>query len=448
MTIEASQVHQELGKAILTDGFDIVMDLAKSKGAFIHDQKSGKDFLDLFTFFASYPIGYNHPKLATPEIIREFGEAAVIKPSNSDIYTPEMAEFVSTFHDKAMFENYNHAFFVSGGALAVENALKAAFDYKVQRNFAKGIKEEKGTKIIHFKNAFHGRSGYTLSLTNTLPDKIAYFPKFDWPRLDTPGLTFPVTDEVEKSVAQKESEILAQIDALAQKDSDDIAAICIEPIQGEGGDVQFRKEFFQGLRKACDDNDWLLIFDEVQTGFGLTGKFWCYQHYGVEPDIISFGKKSQVCGIIAHKNIDRLDKNVFHVSSRINSTWGGNLVDMIRCKHFLNIIYEDKLVENCHNMGELLVKGLEDICKEFLDHLFNPRGVGLFCAFTFRNPECRDLYIKEMYKRDTIILSCGSDSARFRPSMAITQAEIGMALDRTREAMKAVASSGVKARTA
>ena len=130
---------------------------------------------------------------------------------------------------------------------------------------------------------------------------------------------------------------------------DDIAALIIEPIQGEGGDNHFRKEFFHTLRRLCDEYDMMFILDEVQTGVGLTGKMWAYQHFDFEPDILAFGKKTQVCGIMVSNRVDEVKDNVFKVSSRLNSTWGGNLVDMVRCQKYLEVIKEENLVKNCRN---------------------------------------------------------------------------------------------------
>jgi len=322
VTVQPKDVHDVLKRHMLVDGFPFVLDLEKSHGSYLHDAATGKEYLDFFTFFASSALGHNHPGLLEEDFYRELARVAVNKPSNSDLYTVQMAEFVETFARIAVPESMPNLFFISGGALAVENALKTAFDWKVRRNFAKGIKEEKGHKVIHFREAFHGRTGYTMSLTNTDPTKTDYFPKFDWPRIENPKITFPLEDHLDEVVAAEKRAIQA-IEKVLSEEGDDIAAIIIEPIQGEGGDNHFRPEFFKELRRIADENEVILIFDEVQTGVGVTGKMWCHQHFGVEPDIMAFGKKTQVCGIMASDKINEVD-SVFKVSSRINSTWGGN----------------------------------------------------------------------------------------------------------------------------
>ena len=198
--ISADQVIPTLSKYMLADGFEIILDLDKSNGVTIVDQITGDEYLDFFTFFASSPIGLNHPYLHSEEVKQVLGMIAVNKPSNSDIYTTYMAEFVETFAKVAKPDYMKHLFFVSGGALAVENGLKVAFDWKVRKNFLKGYKEEKGHKVIHFKEAFHGRSGYTMSLTNTDPAKVKYYPKFDWPRITNPKIKFPLENNLDEVV--------------------------------------------------------------------------------------------------------------------------------------------------------------------------------------------------------------------------------------------------------
>ncbi|MHA2255626.1 MAG: aminotransferase class III-fold pyridoxal phosphate-dependent enzyme, partial [Candidatus Heimdallarchaeaceae archaeon] len=317
-----------LSRHMLVDGYPLVLDLQKSQGCRIVDKKTGKSFLDLFSFFASSPVGMNHPEMISKDFLDKLAYVAVNKPSCSDFYTDEMAEFVDTFDRVGIPDFLPNLFLISGGALAVENALKASFDWKVRKNFAKGVKDELGSKVIHFQQSFHGRSGYTLTLTNTFdPRKTKYFPKFkDWPRVINPTMKFPVEENLDKIVLAEEQSV-SQIDEAIDKYGDDIAAIIIEPIQGEGGDNHFRTEFLGKLRSISDKNEIMLVYDEIQTGVGLTGKFWCFEHFeNAKPDIICFGKKMQVCGILASDRVKEVKNSVFEESSRINSTWGGNLV--------------------------------------------------------------------------------------------------------------------------
>ena len=429
--ILAEDVHQILKQYMVADGFEFVLDLKNSHGIYLVDERTGDSYIDFFTFFASSPLGLNHPKLLS--IKDELATVAVNKTSNSDIYTTYMADFVNTFGNIAKPDYMKYLFFISGGALAVENGLKVAFDWKVRKNFVKGYKEEKGQKVIHFKQAFHGRSGYTLSLTNTEPNKINYFPKFNWPRITNPKITFPL-DLYINEVIESEQKAISEITAAIKNNPDDIAVIIIEPIQGEGGDNFFRKEFFEKLREIADENEILLMFDEVQTGFGLTGKFWASEYY-VKPDIIAFGKKAQTCGIMVSDRIDDVQEHCFRKPGRINSTWGGNLVDMVRSKHILRIIEEENLVENSKIVGEHLLNRLNEIQSDFPNTVGNVRGLGLMCSFDLPSTDLRNKFKELCFKEKLVILGCGEKSIRFRPPLNVTEDEIDEGLNVIRKVL-------------
>ncbi len=414
-------VHEVIGKYMLADGFDMVLDFEKSKGCHLYDSKNKRTLIDFFSFFASAPLSFNHPKLMREDFLEKLKNISAYKPSNSDIYTVEMAEFVETFGKIAKPDYLHYLFFISGGALAVENALKVAFDWKVRKNFKKGYNREVGQQVIHFREAFHGRTGYTMSLTNTDPTKTDYFPKFNWPRINNPKIHFPLTDEELERVKREEEIAISQIKEAIKDNKDDIAALIIEPIQGEGGDNHFRGEFFKKLREITLEEDIMFIFDEVQTGVGITGKFWAHQHFDVEPDILCFGKKTQVCGIAVSKRVDEVEDNVFHVSSRINSTWGGNLVDMVRSKRYLEIIEEDNLVKNADKMGNYLFKKLEDLGKKYEGIISNIRAKGLFAAFDFSEKEKRNNFLSKSRENGVLLLPCGEKSVRFRPPLDVTE---------------------------
>jgi L-lysine 6-transaminase len=429
MSIKPTDVHKTLNKYMLADGFDLVLDLKKSKGCRIYDSRRGKYFLDCFSFFATAPLGCNHPELTSPEFIKKIGEIAINNPTNSDIYTVEMADFVDAFTKYAVPKHFHHLFFISGGALAIENGMKTAFDWKIRKNIARG-KGESGRKVIHFKEAFHGRTGYTLSMTNTFNlDKTKYFTKFDWPRITNPKIRFPLNSENLAKVSELERQAATEIENAVAQNPDDIAALIIEPIQGEGGDNHFRKEFFHALRRLCDTHEMMFILDEVQTGVGLTGKMWAYQHFDFEPDILAFGKKTQVCGIMVSSRVDEIKDNVFNVESRLNSTWGGNLVDMVRCQKYLEIIDKENLIKNAETQGKRLLQGLEEIEKKYPMKLSNARGRGLMCAFDLPTPQQRDDLKSKLYANNLLVLTCGATTIRFRPPLTISSKEIDEALE-------------------
>ncbi len=409
---------------MLTDGFDLVLDLENSRGTHVVDLRDGTAYLDMFAFFASSALGMNHPALADDdEFLRELAAAAIDKPSNSDMYTVPMARFVDTFARVLGDPALPHLFFVDGGALAVENALKVAFDWKSRLNETHGLDPALGTRVLHLTEAFHGRSGYTLSLTNTDPVKIARFPKFDWPRIDAPYLTDG------RDIEAAEQRTLAQARRAFAEHPHDIACFLAEPIQGEGGDHHFRPEFFARMQQLCLEHDALLILDEVQTGCGLTGTAWAYQQLGVTPDVVAFGKKTQVCGIMAGGRVDRVHDNVFEVSSRINSTWGGNLTDMVRARRILEVIEEDRLIDRARLCGAHLLTRLEHLAASH-DAVTEPRGRGLMCAITLPTPEFRDDTVTALREREhVLILPTGVRGIRFRPPLTVTIAELDAAVD-------------------
>ncbi len=424
--VRPEQVMDVLRKHMLVDGFDIVFDLKQSKGSYVFDSKRKKYYLDFFTFFASSPIGFNHPKMTTPEFLERLAYVSVHKPSTSDSYTVEMAEFMDTFSRIAIPDYLPHTFLIEGGALAVENTLKAAFDYRMRKNLESGFysseEDENKMKIIHFRRAFHGRSGYTLSLTNTDPMKTKYYPKFDWPRIHNPAVRFPLNDQNLQFVRQEEEIALNQIKQAVAEFGNNIAALIVEPIQAEGGDNHFRKEFFVRVREICSENDIIMIMDEVQTGIGLTGKMWAHQHF-VEPDAIAFGKKAQVCGVLAGLKFDEIRENAFNTQSRLNSTWGGNLVDMVRFMKFLEIIEEEKLVDNAAQVGEYLLGRLREVESEFPQLVSNSRGLGLFCAFDLPSFEKRLELRKRVFEKNLLLIGCGERTIRFRPPLNLSRSE-------------------------
>ena len=450
MSVKANEVRKILAKNILADGFEPVIDLNKSHDSWLVDERDGSEYLDMFSMYASGAIGYNHPAILEQK--DKLMEVSLFKPTLSDIYSTQYADFMDTFDRIAIPRYLKNTFFIEGGSLAVENALKVAFDWKIRKNINKGIPVNEDMKIIHFKQAFHGRTGYTLSLTNTSdPRKTMYFPKFDWPRIENPYLSFPQTDEVIEKVKIKEELAVSEIKEAIIKNKNQIAGLIIEPIQGEGGDNHFRCRFFQKLRKLADENEFLLIYDEVQTGIGITGKMWAHQHFTPKlcqcnppvenapfPDIISFGKKTQVCGILAGERIKEVDNNVFSESSRINSTFGGSLVDMVRFKIILETIERDSLIKNAENMGNYLLKKINNLENIFPGYISNGRGSGLFCAFDLPSSTERDRLISQAMKNKLLILSSGDYTIRFRPHLTVNVDEIDTAFDFLEKSIKEI----------
>jgi L-lysine 6-transaminase len=285
--------------------------------------------------------------------------------------------------------------------------------------------------VLHLRKAFHGRSGYTLSLTNTDPVKTDLFPKFDWPRIDVPAIRFPLDDAAVTAVVEAEQRALAQAEAAFAAHPHDIACFIAEPIQGEGGDNHMRPEFLQAMQDLCRAHDALFVLDEVQTGGGMTGTPWAYQQLGLQPDVVAFGKKLQVCGIMAGGRVDEVPDNVFRVPSRINSTWGGNLTDMVRSRRQLEVIAEDGLVDRAAVLGKRLLDDLRAV-----PGIDNVRGRGLFVAFDLPTPEDRAAVLRRLHAAHVLVLGGGERSIRLRPALTIEEDDLALAV---REIAKAVA---------
>lgn len=462
MHLNSKDVHTTLKRYMLADGYSVIVDLKNSCGTRLRDAITGDSYLDFFTCFASWPIGYNHPMLTCAEFKGEIVEAATHNPSNSDLYSVLMGEFVREFGEGVLPGTHPHAFLISGGALAVENALKAAFDWKVRLNQSRGVtvkdadgsvRDEVGHQVLHFREAFHGRSGYTLSLTNTSdPRKTKLFPKFKWPRVLNPKIRFPLAGENLAATVRDEEESLKQIAHAFSVHGPDIAAIILETIQCEGGDNHFRPEFFRRLREICDREEVMLILDEVQAGYFGSGTAWCYQQLGLEPDMVAFGKKAQVCGFFANRRIDTVPNNVFQEGSRINSTWGGNLADMTRSKWILRAIQQDKMAQNALLMGEYLVSRLRELGARLPGGwVSNSRGRGTLVSFDCPSKAERDTLLKKLYGNKMIALACGDQSIRFRPPLNVSEKEINEAIEILTKTLKeinvavgATVSSGLK----
>ena len=430
--ITPSNILETIEQHVLLDGFKVVVGLEKSRGSYLHNAVGNRRLIDLYGFFGSLAVGFNHPHFDEPDVKRDLLRAAKVKVANSDVYSEGYANFVETFERVVGLPPLERYLFIEGGAMAVENCLKAAMDWKVRKNMAAGH-SERGTQILHFRRAFHGRSGYTMSLTNTDPHKTDLFAKFDWPRVSCPCIDFSLPEsQRENDVIEREQKAEREIRQFIDQRRIDICAIIIEPIQGEGGDNHFRGEWLQKLRRICDENDILLIFDEVQCGIGVTGRNWCCEHFNVLPDLLAFGKKAQVCGVMAGPRLDEVKDNAFRLSGRLNSTWGGNLTDMVRSTHYLRIIEEEHLVENAGKVGAYFLDQLRELEREE-PAISAARGRGLLLAFDLPDPKTREEFWKGFFDRGVLTLRSGENSIRFRPALDTTAEIIDEAMELMRK---------------
>jgi L-lysine 6-transaminase len=406
-------VIDRLRKHILVDGFHVVVDLEKSEGSWIRDAESNALYLDCYSQFASQPFGWNYLPFLRKDTER-LRNIAMYKLANSDMYSEVYADFVDTF--ASITPDFKHYFFVEGGTFGVENALKAAFDWKCQVDPQHQVDDGQRLDVIHLKEAFHGRSGYSLSLTNSGELKTKWFPKFKWTRVLNPK--FGRMDSV-LEIEHAEMTALEQMETALK--TGNVAAIIMETIQGEGGDNHFRHEFFKEVRVLADKYNAMLIFDEVQCGMGLTGKWWAYEHMGVKPDMMCFGKKTQVCGFCANERIEQAKENVFVKSGRINSTWGGNFVDMERARIIIEVMKERNLVAHAEKVGAYF---LAQMLALGIPEMINIRGRGLMLAFDLPTPERRDEVLFNLHEKGLLALKCGTKTIRFRPALTFSEQDV------------------------
>ena len=436
-TPEATRAVPELREHVTGDLLDIVVDLDAGAGCRLRDLRDGTEYLDMTMFFSSAPLGHGHPDLREPGFEAELLRASRVKPSNPDFATVQQARFAEVFRRVAGVPELPLLFLIDGGTLAVENALKVAFDWKTKRNARSGV-AVRGSRVLHLEKAFHGRSGYTLSLTNTDAAKVRDYPMFDWPRIPSPAVE-PGARWDHPDLLPEEQVALEAARAALRRYGSEVACFVYEPIQGEGGDRHLRPRFLRAVQDLCREHDVLTVADEVQTG-ALTGGAWAHQALGLEPDLVAFGKRMQVCGVMGGRRVLEVADNAFKEPSRISSTWGGALVDMVRATKILEVVERDGLFAHSREMGELLLGELRSLAERFPSLITAPRGRGLMCAVSFRDPRLRDAAIAAARSQHrALFLPSGPDSLRFRPPLSVRPDELTDAVAALRAALTGLA---------
>jgi L-lysine 6-transaminase len=183
------------------------------------------------------------------------------------------------------------------------------------------------------------------------------------------------------------------------------------------------------------------VLDEVQTGVGFTGTTWAYQQLGLEPDVVAFGKKVQLGGVMAGRRVDQVPANVFRVPGRISSTWGGGLADMVRSTRLLEIIEREGLVERAAKTGSWLLTELRALGERHAVVVSNVRGRGLMCALDLPDSEARDTALRLLREQNVIMLPCGERSIRFRPALDVTEHDLEFGLNALERVLAALTQS-------
>ena len=392
-----------------TSIFKLKIDFEKSQGSYLMDKNSGRKYLDFFGQYATLSLGYNNPIFKTQSYIDEIKRVAHQKITNCEIISEESLEFDKSFREFTscnIFKNYHYS---CTGALAVEAAIKSAIDYKGHTC----------QRVISFKCSFHGINGYGGIFTDRfhpVSKRLSGFPGSYWEPMENPIIQY--RDGIARENTNLVSEVLSKIEALLLNKKN-ICAILVEPIQCTFGDRYFSDSFFIGIRELANKYDVVLIFDEIQIGFGTTGELWYFKKLPVEPDILIFGKKTQLSGIAVQEKFS----SIFDNPLRLEVTWDADIMDMIRCKYIIKAYNEFRVINNVNAMSERLKNGLEGI-----QGIKNFRKSGLLFAFDFESKEKRDSFVKAMLSNGMICNPTMDKTIRLRPNLCVTESEIDHAL--------------------
>ncbi|WP_456485001.1 acetylornithine/succinylornithine family transaminase [Desulfurobacterium sp.] len=356
----------------------------RGRGCYLYDE-NGKEYLDMLAGIAVCNLGHCHPEV-TEAICEQAKE--LIHTSNLFHIKPQ-AELARLICENSFGEK---VFFCNSGAEANEGAIKLARRYA----FEKG---KKSYEIVAFKNSFHGRTFASVSVTGQGKYNEGFGPMLS----DVKFAEFNNLDSVKAVI------------------SDKTCGIIVEPIQGEGGIIPATEEFLKGLREIADEIDAILIFDEVQTGIGRTGKLFAYQHYNVEPDVMTLAKALgngvPIGAIVAKGKAANVLKPGLHAS-----TFGGNFLATAAGVKVIETVSKDEFLESVNEKGNYLKGKLLELKKEFPHIIESVRGMGLMIGVVCKM-ECGRIVEKALEKG--LIINCTAKNVlRFAPPLIISEEEI------------------------
>jgi L-lysine 6-transaminase len=385
------------------------IDFQNSQGSYLVDKDSGEKYLDYFGQYATLAIGYNHPIFKSKNYLHEIQRVAHQKITNCEILSDESAEFDEKFREFTSKGLFSHYHYTCTGALAIEAAIKTAIDYK-------GSEYQ---RVISFKCSFHGINGYGGMYTDRFEpvnQRLNGFPRSQWEPLDNPVIEYE--DGVAVNDEGRVKKVLSRLEKILVGDVK-VCAILIEPIQCTFGDRYFPNSFFIGVRQLATQYDIPLIFDEIQIGFGGTGKLWYYEHLPIEPDILVFGKKAQLSGIAVQENFS----TIFNKAIRLEVTWDADIIDMIRCKYIMQVYADSYVFNNVIGMADRLKAGILNI-----PGIINVRNCGLIFGFDFEKSTQRDKFFEILTDNNMLCNPTRDKTIRLRPNLLVTSDEVDHAL--------------------
>jgi len=366
--------------------------------------ENGERYLDFAAGIAVNALGHGHPQL-----VKAIADQAATLMHVSNLYgSPQGEHLAQRIVDHSFADT---VFFTNSGTEAVECAIKTARRY----HFVNGNPER--TTLITFNNAFHGRTMGAISATNQPKMRDGFEPLL-------PGFAYAPFNDLDAA--------LALIDETT-------AGFMVETIQGEGGVSAGTPEFIQGLRKACDEHGLLLVLDEVQCGYGRTGKMWAYEHYGITPDIMSVAKGIGA-GFPLGACLATEDAAKGMVFGTHGSTYGGNPLAMAAGEAVLDVILEAGFLENVTTMGERLRGALEQMIPNHDDVFDSVRGKGLMLGIKLKDAVvARDFVAHARDAHGLLTVSAGENVVRVLPPLVIEESHIAEAIEKLSEAARSYA---------
>ena len=401
--------------------FRIKIDFEKSHDSYIFDKKTRRYFLDFFGMYSSLPLGYSHQIFKGNDFRKEYSRIAAIKVPNCEIISDEAEEFLREFSGCKEMSGYKYFHFCCTGALGIEAAIKTAMDQKAAKR----------PMVISLRESFHGINSYGGFVTDRFSPvnaRLNGFPGMGWRKIHNPKIIYKAGKIDEKSTRKGLDKFIAEFNScIKEYGVKNIVALLIEPVQSTYGDNYFPQNFFKLIRKFCSKDNICLIFDEIQIGFGTTGKMWYFQHAGIEPDIVVFGKKAQVSGIMVKEKLSK----IFKVPVRLEVTWDGDLIDMVRAKFILRAYKKYRILDNVNERSRQLVEGLKNIAK-----IENVRAAGLLAAFDFKTKVDRDRFFCNALSNRFLCNKTRDKTIRFRPNLNLSSQEVKEALKIVKQSVK------------
>ncbi|KAJ1530693.1 hypothetical protein ONE63_005559 [Megalurothrips usitatus] len=444
----SKELLTELSAVQQAGSVQLFADYERSLGNYLVDA-DGNALLDVYTQISSMPLGYNHPDLLRVLDNPYNVKTLVNRPALGVFPGQDWPKRLSSILTQVAPKGLTQLTTMMCGSCSNENAYKNMFiryrrqqrgenvDFSPEELQSCMINQAPGSpslSILSFHGAFHGRTMGVLSTTHSKAIHKLDVPAFDWPIARFPVYKYPLEDNERENRAEDER-CLAEVEDLFEqwkKKGCDVAGITVEPIQAEGGDNPGSPAFFQGLQRIAHKHGAALLIDEVQTGGGPTGKFWCHEHFDLPspPDVVTFSKKMLMGGYFHKADLTP------NLPYRVFNTWMGDPGKVLLLQEVLKVIRRDELLSVVRAAGDVLYKGLRGLEQEFPNILSATRGRGTFLAVNAPSPKVRDDLVSRLRAKGVQAGGCGESSIRIRPALIFQEQHAHIFLDIFRQVLK------------